>query len=601
MIDFKNLQLVVNDRYAFVGIERCGDRLRFCLPKGFSDSLKMLQTFEAKRDLFFRFYQILDKFKQICIKKDNLEYKTSDRDGVIKSSQGSGMSEASEIDEGENIFYGKLKTIEAILEAEDELEILSLVYRLGKVERIDYSKLHKFLHRAVFLPNNIAYIDYMDLPRKQVQFTATDIVAMYCYLLNEIKIQLQQEVRSEIKTLAEKFQQKYIGGNYGLFEEYFYVTTMDSLKDALDLIDRNTPIKDPDYWKFYEAIYIFLYGDIQYADDGEIWGIKNFHAVWESMCLTYLAKGTQPSHLLYLDTKFVSDNIVQSFKSASKAIDLSKTFFVNGSTLRPDAILLAPISNIIKDRIYKIRQNNWDDYYYRTRVSIVGQRNLISVACMKPIQPMREHTFKWLRQFYGNRDTILVIDRPLPQQFCSFWEIFYDDLDIEEIHEMYYFNHIFLLGLEKGIVCCNNFPQDVLKPLGISQREPIITRSLFRGYDWRELREDYNAFVKKIYGVILDGIKAIDVKYFDISYYLSPHNKEEIKRRSVRKQFVYEYLIQKTLKAKSSHLEDFKIQSEFWLPGYALNTLIKDGPTFMDGYIDLKQVDFLTLAESYLD
>ena len=86
------------------------------------------------------------------------------------------------------------------------------------------------------------------------------------------------------------------------------------------------------------------------------------------------------------------------------------------------------------------------------------------------------------------------------------------------------------------------------------------------------------------------------------SDYLKDSNKiEEIKSRSIRKQFVYEYLLQKNLEKRKDGFSDLRIRSSFWLPSYRPDdpNLIEDGETFMDGYIQLKNVNFAVLAESY--
>ncbi len=609
MLDYNCLELIVNDRYSFVGIERRDDRLYFYLPKGFNSDDETLQTFSAKRDLFFLLYQVFDKFKQICVEKgyleENSEILAGDRDGVIKTSRGSAVGESD--DEDEIIFYGKLSTIEGILSAYDEPKILSLVYRLGKVETIDYSKFHKFLHRAVFLPNNAAYIDYMDLPRKQVQFTTTDLVAMYCYLLYEIKLQLNQEVRSEIKALAEQFRQEYIGADYGLFEEDFFEIAIDTLKEALEVIDRNTPLKDADYWQFYEAIELFLYGELQHTEEGEIWGINNFYSVWESMCLTDIVKTTEPRRLLYLDRQFVSDTILASVDETKKAIDLSDTFYINGSRLRPDAVVIYPISNLIGKRSYKISPDQWNDRGYRTSFDLLGESldNFIKIACMDPEQPKNMHTFVWLEELYETSGSTLIINRRLPENFYSFWKIDTDDLYLEDLHKMYYFNHIFACAYNRGIVACNSFDKDVLKVLGIP-KNTIVLLSLFREgiytyYRINELAEMFNSFSKKLHQRFSLGLTAIDVKYADTAYYLDSENMEEIKNRSVRKQFVYEYLIEKTIDRSYSNLKNIKIQSEFWLPKSGQDADIKETASFMDGYIQLNQRDFQNLARNYIN
>jgi hypothetical protein len=107
MINFNDIELVVKHEYSFVGIQRQNAKLQFYLPKGFSGKLKDLQNFDAKCKLFFIFYQIFEKFKDICIEKgyleDHYKIRTSDRDGVLKTDQGSTISLSEE--EEENIFF----------------------------------------------------------------------------------------------------------------------------------------------------------------------------------------------------------------------------------------------------------------------------------------------------------------------------------------------------------------------------------------------------------------------------------------------------------------------------------------------------------------
>ena len=252
MINFGELEIKVNTNYSFVGIQKEGSKLIFYIPKGFSED--DINTFDKKRDLFFRLYRVLNVFKQICIEKGYSKENNpaNDRDGVLEVDTG---SEITSDEDSKNIFYSKLDALGSILDAYDELKILALVSRLGKSERIDYSKLHRYLNKAVFLNNGAIYIDAMNLPRKEIHFDSTDIVAMYCYILTEIKEQLKQEVNPEINSLSEKFKEKYLGYEYSLFNEKYYLQVINELKDTLELIDHYTPIKDSNYWDFYEAIW----------------------------------------------------------------------------------------------------------------------------------------------------------------------------------------------------------------------------------------------------------------------------------------------------------------------------------------------------------
>ncbi|WP_026788194.1 hypothetical protein [Planktothrix rubescens] len=638
MINFNNLELVVNEKYSFVGLERRNSQIRFCLPKGFPNKSEELQrfTFNTKRDLFFLLYKVFDQFKKICIEKgyleDNNDMTTSDRDGMVKIHQGADISEDDELDE--NIFYSKLDMISGILKAHDEPKILSLVYRLGRSDSFDHSQIHKFLHRAVFLPNGAAYIDSMDLPRQQVRFQSTDIVAMYCYILWEIKQQLQQEVGVEIKALAEQFKQHYIGGNYGLFEEEYYSQVIDSLKDALELIDHNTPFKDIDYWQFYDAIELFLYGELRQTDEGEIWGIKNFHTVWESMCLTYLIKVSiqlkKIDYLLHLDTNFISNYWIELFNKNSKVIPLSNNVFkINGSQLVPDAVGFSSIINKTGDIEYQIYPEMvWNDEGYLTTF-ILDDEHPISICHYR--QKKEQHTLDFLRDYYPKKvqkerkhrtykyykhisNEGLIIDKPLPIGFSSFWKIDPKNLDIKEIHKMYYFKHLFYIYLNtyvfKNFDLWDTINSDKLdfgienpRQFEISwydRLRPIIQFSLLRYCEIDNIKNTFNSFLEVFFNMDDNYINIIDIKYDKISYFLDSKNIENIKDRSVRKQFVYEYLMQKEVKKFPKYLNQLKIHSSFWLPGYNQKSIFEEGETFMDGYIRLITVDFVKLAESYV-
>jgi hypothetical protein len=75
-----------------------------------------------------------------------------------------------------------------------------------------------------------------------------------------------------------------------LFNEETFEITLHTLKDILDDIDKRTTYKDNDYWRLYEAIELFLYGELDMEnphEDGTFWGISNFSSVWEDMCCAY--------------------------------------------------------------------------------------------------------------------------------------------------------------------------------------------------------------------------------------------------------------------------------------------------------------------------
>ena len=99
----------------------------------------------------------------------------------------------------------------------------------------------------------------------------------------------------------------------------------------------------------------------------------------------------------------------------------------------------------------------------------------------------------------------------------------------------------------------------------------------------------------------------IDIKYLSFEYYKSPEKipspeeMEEIKSRSIRKQFVYEYLLQNYLEDNNSKLKEWPIKSDFWLPVYSPNSeLLSSGPKYLDGYVKLTGVSIMAMIDSYL-
>ena len=313
MWDFSELNLKIDlTRSSFVGIKADDNGgYAFYLPKGFDDFIDTYQNqpnandiskFNKVRDFFFLMYRTLRKFDRDnennskVTRKDAKNKKNQDRPTL--STGGISL----EYEEGSDcILYSKLSMIERILEAYDDLAINSIEKKVRRTEEIDYSKIYKYLDGAIYLKNGAIYIDVMDLPRPMISYESTDIVHLYCFILDEIMQQLQEDVpdhvygrSQDIQFLSQRFRDNYLTINHSLFDQDTFEETITICKEALDNIDRNTHYKDADYWGLYEAIEIFLYGGLNpELDDGDFWGIEGeqgFDYVWEDMCQTYFFK-----------------------------------------------------------------------------------------------------------------------------------------------------------------------------------------------------------------------------------------------------------------------------------------------------------------------
>ncbi len=612
MINFGELELRVNEKYSFVGIEKKGSRLIFHIPKGFSDAdISSLNSFDSKRDLFFRFYRMLNIFKQTCLEKKHFETgianKADDRDGVLQDNTG---LEISSDENSQNIFYSKIDALGSILDIYDELKILAFINRIGKSDRLDYSKLHRFLNKAIFLDNGAIYIETMDLPRKQIHFHTTHIVSMYCYILTEIKQQLNQEISPQIKALAENFRENYLGSEYNLFSEKYYLQIINSLKDTLEVIDNYTPLKDKDYWDFYDAIKVFLFGELDTSYEGNIWGVGNFNAVWEAICLTHLAKTVDPAFILYLDNQFIPITILNKLNNRNPIIDIARIFTINAKNLSPDAVIISlqdeqsnsilfVDSNAQKSSVkYIMHSLNSKDYAYDNTFVCFEESSNSQKRIMRIIrivdanEPNSNPDYK---EFKKINNGYIFNSSSFPENYISYWDI--HDLNAEELRWMCNLNHVFIEALKMNIF--HNFYYSFIQKL-TAGKENIFYRSLFghqnRPPNFRKINQLFRKFLEKLHFHI------IDIKYFNFDYYTNPDNMEEIKSRSVRKQFVYEYLLQKHLEKTNHPLKELDIKSEFWLPASSSNEeTFTPLPKYMDDYIKLTGVNIMTVIDSYLE
>lgn len=624
MFNFNKLQPVADENYSFVGIEKRNSEIKFCLPRGFKTG--SFATYDSKRDLFFLLYKVLRQFKTICTQRDYLK---DDRDGVVEnkgSVQKITLPDA-DSDEEQPIIYSKLDSINTILSLYDEPKILSLAHRLGISDKIDYTKIHKFLHACTYMGNGTAYIDLITLPKRQVLYQSTDIVAMYCYILSEIKQQLKEDISGEVQTLADDFSHRYIGVEYSLFDEDYCTLTVGILQDALELIEHQTPIKDVDYWLFHDAIELFLYGELSEQEEGEIWGISNFHSVWESICLTYIAKNLDSKYILYLDTKHLSNNVVTLANSQLKIVDLTDVFVINKKKIIPDVVIYAtPFANLPELGDFYLTQKSWDDYSYKTTFG----SNLDYFSKYYRQKPMNEfkiayesqcadgkHTIVELEKYYESNSLGLLINSQLPSDFYSYWDIeVVNRLDKPVLALMKRLNHIFYVAIENNAYNAETFYDFLVDKFDVKRCYNFHTNfnpfrdSLLRGCSFsppsqleKSNLNEYEIVLKfkNFLQLTSSYLKIIDVKYLDLDYFMSDTNIQDLKQRSVRKQFVYEYLLQQHIK-EINILKNIEIQSSFWLPSWRQSDKVhKISSEYLDGYIYLNSLNFSVIVNNYFD
>lgn len=394
----------------FVGIKRNprNNSLEFCLPKGFENFPK--ENFDSLKKMFFRTYKTYRKFfeekKQLS---DNKSF-----DGFSEFDGGYKL-----ISKDDNIAtYSKLNVFDSILDAYNELQILTLQNKLSRSSDINYSRIEKYLHRGIYLEDDTVFIDEMEIPKKIIELDSPTLVQMFCYIYKEIKNALEEEIESHrTNTLAQEFKEFYLNQNSSLFDQETFRETLTILKDTLDDIEKFTAYKDEDYWHFFEAIYTFLYGENDYDtnEDGTIWGLDNFSLIWEELCYNFaLTEEYTENKILFAD-RFGKFSIFNGFKNPF-IIQINGK---NARYIRPDLVVV--------DKEPK----DWDFYEFLTEIFEIENIEIPNTQFVNVrLTPKQEnHTFNDLWNIYQKyvSKNPKVIKEPLKDFFKNVAHIHKED------------------------------------------------------------------------------------------------------------------------------------------------------------------------------
>lgn len=360
MFDLRNIDFIKTDAqhgrkaYSFVGLKRKenSDRLEFWLPLGFDDfetgetiSLSGAQetsNFERVKKFFFKMYRTFHVYRGRKLNKIRENEITDDRDGIFEFENG--FSFINKNDE-QVIFYGKLNALDKILEGYDELRISSLEKKQIRSIEIDYSKIHRYMHQAIYLKNDVIYLDEMTVTKDILIQESPPIIQLFCFIYTEIKKELEEtnSIADKAFELAEKFKETHLQSASSLFAESTFADTISILKNVFEDIDNKTTYKDADFWHFYDAIEAFLMSERENDSKGIYFGISNFYDVWEDLCQSYmLSQSEHLSRVLFADVK----GRLLTRKNLNLSPELEENPFkikINGTSkerfLRPDLVL----------------------------------------------------------------------------------------------------------------------------------------------------------------------------------------------------------------------------------------------------------------------
>ncbi len=371
MFDLSNIDIIKTDQerdyssYSFVGLQRNKqtDRLEFWLPLGFDDFDRT--DFNLVKGFFFKMYRTFKTYLQR--KQNDMESKdiTIDRDGIIENENGfSFINKNNE----QVVFYGKLNSLDKILEGYDELRISSLEKRQRRSPEIDYSKIHRYMHQAIYLDEDVIYIDEMNIAKNILIKESPPILQLFCFIYTEIKRELEEleNISDRAAELAEEFKENYLQPNSSLFGEDTFAETVDILRETLEDIDTKTAYKDDDYWHFFEAVEAFLYGERQEDNEGIYWGFSSFYDIWEDMCQTYVLNTPEyKEKAIFADIKGSLENLLNV---TLNPFEVTLNNYREKRYLRPDVVLKEKEYEI--EEFYKI---NIEEFYKINKIYRQGK------------------------------------------------------------------------------------------------------------------------------------------------------------------------------------------------------------------------------------
>jgi hypothetical protein len=310
MLDLETLRIIrreqPNERnFSFVGLRLSpvDAAPEFWLPQGFQAFPK--DNFAQTVGLFFDLFRVFRSF--VTTRGLREDQRADKRDPLSLGDDGLNFALSADTP---LLTFAKLNLLDAILESFDEMVISAIVSKQASRPPESHEEVSKYLHKAIYLDDDRIHFDVLPSQRREVLLGATQLVRLFSYVYCELASQLYgpESIRPDIVANAAAFKEEHLSEGAGLFVEGAFKTTLQILKEVLEKVDRATPYKDDDFWQLFSAIEVFLYGDIaQEADaDGVVWGISDFHPVWEEMCHAYATEQFEQNgdrKVLFADTR----------------------------------------------------------------------------------------------------------------------------------------------------------------------------------------------------------------------------------------------------------------------------------------------------------
>lgn len=264
------------------------------------------------------------------------------------------------MDHGDNTFtFCDALALDELFSKVDPTRFLSLAEGRGKIVANRHLRIDHHLHRAIFDAAGAPYLDHVIGPRREVRYATSDIVGMYCFVAedfyeNLLSVDVETpwgKFSAEGKALSAEFRHRYLSADASQYkgERGSCEHTLETLRHTLLAIDRNIAFRSPDYRTLHDALDRYLNSGLDgKGTDGLVWGVKDFWAVWESVCLVYAAADHFSQFLTcdfeHLPVAVSTPNLEQTWRRQREAV-----FARNELARRPDLVLSSEAGTRIID------------------------------------------------------------------------------------------------------------------------------------------------------------------------------------------------------------------------------------------------------------
>ncbi|MBN8502250.1 MAG: hypothetical protein J0M19_14045 [Sphingomonadales bacterium] len=211
------------------------------------------------------------------------------RDGVEHRSDGRDTG-------GHGVSFYDALALDELFDRVDPRGVLSLNECPARLDQEMPKRIDRHLHLALFDDRGAAHFDRVPGTRRVARHSQTDIVGLYCVLaLDFYRNFLAVDPRcgwgafaAEAEALAQDFRHRHLTQQDSLFQSDTAASerSREQFRYLLAQIDRASPVRDAQYRRIHDALHRYLHAGLTTANKaGQVWGVRDFWAVWESICL----------------------------------------------------------------------------------------------------------------------------------------------------------------------------------------------------------------------------------------------------------------------------------------------------------------------------